>query len=261
MAGLAVSSAELGAWVGGYLWPLARIGAMLSIAPILGAQAVPARVRVGLALLLTLVIAPLAPTPADLDPVSLAGLWVTVQQVIIGLAMGFALLLVFAAFIVGGQIFAMQMGLGFAALVDPQRGVQVPVISQFYVLVTTLVFLALDGHLVVVEVLAESFRLLPVGTAGLGGAGLWALVTWGQEMFSGAVRIALPAIATLMLVNLAFGVMMRAAPQLNIFAVGFPITMTVGFLIMLWMLPAVPARLQALAESAFALLRGPLLGG
>lgn len=254
------TSTDIGAWVGSYLWPLARIGAMLSVAPILGAQTVPARVRIGLAILLTLVVAPLASTPR-LDPLSLAGLLVTAQQVVIGLAMGFALMLVFAAFIVGGQIFAMQMGLGFAALVDPQRGVQVPVISQFYVLMTTLVFLALDGHLVLVQVLAESFRLLPVGTAGLGAEGLWALVTWGREMFGAAVRIALPAITALMLVNLTFGVMMRAAPQLNIFAVGFPISMTAGFLVMLWMLPSIPLRLEELAAAAFALLRGPLWGG
>ncbi len=255
------SDVELISLLESYLWPFFRIAALVGIAPILGARMVPLRVRLGLALVLTVVIVPTLPATPLIDPLSATGLLVTVNQLIIGVAMGFALLLVFSAFVVGGQVFAMQMGLGFAAMVDPQRGVQVPMISQFYVLVATLVFLALNGHLVLIETLAESFRILPISEQGLPINGLRTLVAWGGQMFAAAVVIALPAIATLMIVNLAFGVMMRAAPQLNIFAVGFPISMTVGFIVMLTMLPAVTPQLTGLVEDIFLTVRRMLLGG
>lgn len=252
---MTISGADITAWLGTYLWPFFRIGALVGVAPLFGARTVPVRLRIGIALVLTAVIAPLLPSAPAIDPISALGVMVTVQQVLIGLAMGFSLLLVFGAFILGGQIFAMQMGLGFASMVDPQRGVQVPMVSQFYVLLVTLIFLALDGHLVVIQVLADSFRTMPVAPTGLDTTGLWTLVAWGGHMFSGAVLMALPAIATLMLVNLAFGVMMRAAPQLNIFAVGFPITMTAGFLVILVMLPGTPGKFTELLDAAFGLMR------
>jgi flagellar biosynthetic protein FliR len=242
------------------MWPFFRIAALVGVAPIFGARTVPMRIRLGLAVILTLVIAPLLPAAPAIDPLGPAGIMITVHQVLIGIAMGFALLMVFDAFIVGGQVFAMQMGLGFASLVDPQRGVQVPMVSQFYVLTATLVFLSLNGHLILIEVLAESFRTMPVAPSGLTSVGLWTLVGWGKQMFAGGVLIALPAIATLMIVNLGFGVMTRAAPQLNIFAVGFPISMTVGFAVMLVMLPTVVPQLEGLVDSVFLLLRQVLDG-
>lgn len=255
------SSTELLQLLTHYLWPFFRIGATVAVAPIFGARTVPARLRLGLAVMLTIVIAPLLPPPPAIDPVSVQGMLVTTQQLLIGLAMGFAVLLIFGAFVLGGQIFAMQMGLGFAAMVDPQRGVQVPMVSQFYVLVATLIFLTMDGHLVLISVLVGSFETIPVGVQGLGPAGLWTLVSWVSDMFVGAILMALPAITTLMLVNIAFGVMMRAAPQLNIFAVGFPISLTLGFVIMLVMLPNVAPRLVALVGENFAMIGRMLAAG
>ncbi len=258
---MTITSAEISGWVGSYLWPFFRIGALVGVAPIFGAHTVPVRVRIGLALALTLLVVPLLPPAPAIDALTGVGALVAFHQVAIGAAMGFALLLLFGAFVLGGEIFAMQMGLGFASLLDPQRGVQVPVVSQFYVLLATLVFLALDGHLVLLEVLVDSFRTIPVGPRGLAAASMYTLVGWAGHMFSGAVLIALPAITTLLVVNIAFGVMTRAAPQLNIFAVGFPVIMTAGFIAMWLTLPSVAAQLQTLAAAMFEFLRGLPAGG
>ncbi len=249
------SATEIITWISSYFWPFTRIAAMMSIAPILGTHTVPVRVRLGIAVILTLVIAPLVPHVGTVQPFSIAGGIVTIQQLLIGLAMGFAVRLVFSAVENGGQSIAMLMGLGFADMVDPQSGVTVPVISQFLTTLTGLIFLALDGHLVLIQVVAESFHTLPVSMTGLPLDGIWQLVMWASWIFAGAVLIALPAIAALLIVNLAFGVMTRAAPQLNIFAVGFPITLGLGFIILLVTLPSIVPKFTSLLSDAFSLIR------
>ncbi len=246
--------------VNAHVWPFVRIAAMMMIAPVFGVALVPVRVRILLALVLTAVIAPLLPPPPPLNPVSLPGLLVLVNQFLIGLAMGFALTVVFDAMIIGGQTIAMSMGLGFATMVDPQRGVNVPLVSQYFLILTTLLFLSLNGHLMLVEVLFDSFFKLPVGQGGIDQAGLWALVVWGGRMFVGAMQIALPAVIALMVVNLSFGVMSRAAPTLNLFAVGFPISMTLGFVIVLLSLPSLTESLSLLLTDAFSLIGRMLTG-
>jgi len=127
---------------------------------------------------------------------------------------------------------AQTMGLGFAQMNDPANGVTVPVVSQFYIIMATLLFLALNGHLVVIDVLAESFTMLPVSMQGISPDGIWMLIEWSSWIFTGAVLMSLPVVVALLLINVAFGVMMRAAPQLNVFAVGFPLTLTFGFIFM-----------------------------
>jgi flagellar biosynthetic protein FliR len=237
-----LTTAEINAGIGGYLWPLFRIGAALGALPMIGARFVPMRVRMGVALALVLVVAPLLPPAPAVEPLSPDGVLITANQIIIGAVMGFVLSIVFAVFVHGAQIIAMQMGLGFASMVDPENGVQVPVLSQFYSIIVTLLFLALDGHLALIEMLVDSFRLLPVAGGVFSAAGAWELVSWASLLFAGAVRVALPAIAALLLVNIAFGVMSRAAPQLNIFSIGFPISILFGFAIILFTLPALTSQ-------------------
>ncbi|TAM46763.1 MAG: flagellar type III secretion system protein FliR [Gammaproteobacteria bacterium] len=256
-----IAAADISAWIGTYLWPLFRIGALFGAMPVIGIRMVPGRVRLALALALTLVVAPIIPPAPAVDPLSVAGAMITLQQILIGAAMGFLLSLVFGAFVYAGQLVAMQMGLGFASLMDPQHGVEVPVISQFYLVVVTLVFLALDGHLAVIEVLVESFHALPVSPTGLTVATMWQIVTIGGHLFSGALSVALPALVAMLLVNLAFGVMTRAAPQLNIFSVGFPVTLLFGFVVLLLSLPLLGPQFQGLFDSEFALIRHLFAGG
>ncbi|HHL45931.1 MAG TPA: flagellar biosynthetic protein FliR [Gammaproteobacteria bacterium] len=249
------SAAEITAWIGALLWPFFRIGAMVMSAPITGAQTVPMRVKLFITLVLTMVIAPQLPPAPQIDPFSPMTLLLIIQQVLIGVAMGTALQLVFAAIVTGGQIIAYQMGLGFASMVDPQTGVTVPVVSQLYLLATSLLYLAFNGHLVLIEVVAESFNSMPIAPDGLTRDGIWQLVSWGSEMFAGAVLISIPTVAAILVVNIAFGVMVRAAPQLNIFAVGFPVTLTLGFLAMMFTFPSLLPQTEHLVQNVFLLIR------
>ncbi|MGB5305842.1 MAG: flagellar biosynthetic protein FliR [Gammaproteobacteria bacterium] len=256
-----ITSVELNAWVAALLWPFMRISAMFLAAPVLGARMMPVRVRIALALILALILAPTVMDNAiAIDPFSAPGLLVSVQQVLIGLAMGFTLQLVFSALVIAAHSLAMGMGLGFATAVDPQNGVQVPVLSQYYLTLSTLIFLALNGHLVMIQMLIDSFTSLPIGETGISREGLWALVGWGSRMFAGAVLIALTAMTSMLLINLAFGVMSRAAPQLNIFGVGFPVMMGAGFVIIMISLPSLTPHVTELLQDAFELM-GLLVGG
>jgi flagellar biosynthetic protein FliR len=157
--------------------------------------------------------------------------------------------MIFDALIIAGQTISMGMGLGFAMMVDPQRGVSVPVIGQFFVILGMLIFLALGGHLATLRLIADSFAALPLGVP-LPTDGVWVLVTYGSEMFAGALRIALPAATALLVVNIAFGVMSRAAPTLNLFAVGLPAGLLIGFLILLVNIEHLAALMATLLESS-----------
>ncbi|AHF01568.1 flagellar biosynthesis protein FliR [Thiomicrospira aerophila AL3] len=236
--------------LGLYFWPFVRIGAMLSIIPLFGMRGVPARVRILLSLLIAIVIAPMIPLPPPVDPFSWTGLGFMVQQILIGLAMGVILMVVFQAFVIAGQLIAMAMGLAFAMMVDPATGVQTPVVSQYFTILVTLLFLALDGHMMVIYILAGSFELLPVGANLLTVESLRLVYEFGRFMFSGGVLVALPAVTALLLINISFGVITRAAPALNIFAVGFPVTLLAGLVMLLFITPMVLPHLQELLNRA-----------
>jgi flagellar biosynthetic protein FliR len=240
-------------------WPFLRASAMLFAAPIFGARTLPATVRVLLALALAMLIVPLVPAPPAVDPLSLAGLVIGAQQIVIGVAMGFILAMVFSVLAQAGENVALGMGLGFASINDPSNGLSVPIVSQYYTIVGTLIFLGLGGHLLVIETLALSFRTLPVGLDGLGADVFFRIALWGAQMFAAAVLVALPAVASLLLVNLAFGVVTRASPQLNIFAVGFPIMIMVGLGAVLFTLPALTDQLADLTSVAFEFI-GRIIG-
>lgn len=257
---ITLATTEIMSWVGSFMWPLFRVIALVAAAPVFGARTVPVSIKMTFSVALTLIIFPLIPPVPAIDPLSGAGVLIIMNQILIGAAMGLALQLVFAMFIVGGQIIAFQMGLGFASMIDPGSGTQVPVISQFYVIMLTLVFLALDGHLIFIEIIVDSFRTLPISINGLTREGLWALVLWGGNMYAGAVQIALPAIASLLVINLTFGVVTRSAPQFNIFSIGFPVTMVAGFFIMLATLSVILPQIKRQLAAAFEFMRA-LAGG
>ena len=244
------TSAEMIQWLNSMFWPFVRVTAMMTIAPVFGGNLVPMRIKLVLALLITWVMLPLLPPVPAIEPFSALSVLITLQQMIIGMAIGFALQLIVAALIVGGQTVAMGMGLGFASMVDPQNGVQVPVIGQYYVVVATLLFLAMNGHLALLGVLADSFHSLPIGGAGLGRETLLEVAHWGTRLFAGGVLVALPAVSAILLANLAFGVVSRAAPQLNIFGVGFPVTLTLGFVVLMITLPGLFPQMSNLMTEA-----------
>ncbi|MCU0976229.1 MAG: flagellar biosynthetic protein FliR [Steroidobacteraceae bacterium] len=254
-------AAQITGWVTALLWPLLRISGLMLLAPVLGANVVPARLRMVLALALAVLVSPLAPPPPAFDPLSAEGVLAMAMQIAIGAAIGFAVQIAFDALVMAGQLVAMTMGLGFATLVDPARGGATPVLSQFLLILGILLFLSVDGHLALIGVLVDSFRWAPVGPAGLGPEGLWSLVLWGGKVFEAGLVIALPALIALLGVNLGMGVVSRAAPQLNLFAVGFPVAMLFGFLVLLISLPALQGVFLGLLEGAFSVAAGVGGGG
>lgn len=255
---LTIGSVQLSAWLAAFLWPFARVLGLLIAAPVFGNPRFPLRVRLGLALLITVVVAPTLPPVPQVAPDSLAGLGIFAQQLLIGLTMGFAVRLIFTAVEMAGELIGLQMGLGFAMFYDPQNAGQMPVVGQFLGVLTTLIFLALNGHLLMLSALAESFRDLPVGT--LPGSGRWLdIAGWGAGIFSAALLLAMPVIAALLTVNLALAALTRASPQLNVFAIGFPITLAVGFAALLltlpWLPPGIEGLLRETMERLFSLGR------
>lgn len=256
---ITLTTGQLEGWISQLFWPFVRIGACFMVAPAFGALFIPARLRIVLAGAVALLVAPLIAIPANVSALSPAGVVITIQQVIIGVALGFALQVLFDSVAMGGQLLANSMGLSFAFNVDPMRGTGTPALGQLYALLVMLTFLALDGHLALIEVLVEGFRTLPVGETGLGKDALWSLVGWGTQIFSGALAVALPGVTALLIVNIAFGVMSRAAPALNLFAVGFPITLVFGLVIVVVALPALQSSFVRLLGQGFVLIRS--LGG
>lgn len=249
----ALDLAQLPVWLGGLFWAMGRVGGLCLVAPVFGATVIPMRVRAAVVMVLTLVLAPLA--PATIDPLSADGVATMVGQVLIGAAVGFVLRLVFEAVSLGGQLVAQSMSLGFAEMVNPQGGGSSTVLSQFYLLLVTLLFLAMDGHLRLIALLADSFRSLPPGTSAINLNGLQAVVGFGAQLFAGAVRVALPAMTSLLVVNIGFAAISRAAPSMNLFAVGFPITVSLGFIALWLALRSLPGAFDALQNQAWSLMR------
>jgi flagellar biosynthetic protein FliR len=198
-----------------------------------------------------------APTIAPFSPQAIV---VVFQQLLIGVALGFALQIVFDSLGLAGQVLANSMGLSFAFNVDPLRGSSTAALGQLYIILATLTFLALGGHLALLEVLIAGFTTLPVGMEGLGREGLWKMVLWGGQLFAGAISVALPGVTALLIVNLAFGVVSRAAPTLNLFAVGFPISLVIGLLVVLAGIGPLQQGVAELIAPGFAFLRS-LQGG
>ncbi|WP_416885086.1 flagellar biosynthetic protein FliR [Marinospirillum sp.] len=226
-----LTDAELTAYIGTFLWPFFRIGAFFMAAPIFGANFVPMPVRIGLAFLTTLLLMPLLPpVPVVMDALSPQTWLLVAQQLLIGISLGFIVQLLFQVFIIFGQIVAMQIGMGMAQMADPSSGINVTVLSQYGLVMTNLVFLAAGGHLVIIHTLAESFTVIPVGWEGMTRERAWILANQGAWLFAGALLMALPIIIAKLVVNIALGVVTRAAPQLNIFVIGFPIMMMLGLL-------------------------------
>jgi len=254
---LLLEVADLERWLAQHAWVFVRVGAFVMAAPVLGTQVVPARIRLILALLATLAIAPgTAALPVEL---SAATVVLVLQQLLVGLALAFFLQVLIHLFVMAGQMMAMQMGLGFASMMDPANGINVTVLSQFFLLLATLLFLALDGHLAMLAVLAESLHVLPV-EAGLPTGSLYQLAVWGSWLFGGALLMALPVVTSLLIINCCLGVVTRAAPQLNIFVIGFPLMMVVGLFIVWASLQGVLPRFETFTGEALSAMEAWLDG-
>lgn len=246
---LSVTSAQLGAWLVAFLWPFVRLLALISTSPVFGEAQVPRRVKVALAALLAIAIAPTLPPLPAVPLVSAGGVWILAQQVIIGAAMGFSMRLVFAGVQAAGEYAGLQMGLSFATFFDPASGGQTMVLARMLNLLAVLIFLALDIHLMMIAMLAESFRMLPIADAPLSAGGWQLLALAGGHLFSLGVMLSLPLVTALLTLNLAMGILNRASPQLSIFSVGFPVTILGGIIMLQQLMP----HLSPFLEREFAL--------
>lgn len=251
---LELTDTQIGTWVATFILPLFRVTAVLMTMPILGTKMLPARIRLYAALAITVVIVPGLPPLPEIDPLSLRGVLLCAEQVIVGALFGLALQMLFQAFVVAGQIIAVQMGMAFASMVDPANGVNVTVVSQFMTMLVSILFLLMNGHLLVLEVMTESFTTLPIGSA-LMVNHFWEMAGRMSWVLGAGLLLVLPAITALLVVNIAFGVMTRAAPQLNIFSIGFPLTLVLGLAIFWVTLADIFSHYQLLASEALQWLR------
>lgn len=248
---ISISSAQLDAWLALFVFPLSRVLGLLVSAPVFGNAVLPVRVRLLAGLAIAFALAPALPPMPAVSAGSWIGFAIIAEQMLIGVLLGFTLGITFRAVDFAGGLIGLQMGLSFATFFDPASGGQTPVIAEVLGLLTTLIFLGLNGHLLALSVLAESFSLLPVGTTPIHAAAFSALAAWSVTLFSAGLLLALPLITALLIANIALGVLARVAPQLNLFAVGFPVTLALGFLVLLLSLPYIGAALEGLFARGF----------
>lgn len=234
---ITLTSVELNTWIAALLWPLTRILGLITASPLFGNNAVPVSMKVSLGLLLATIMAPTIPAVPAADPMSMAGLLILMQELLIGAAMGLSMRIVFAAIEFAGEVASMTMGLGFATFFDPNSAGRSSAIGQLLALVATMAFLAVNAHLVLLSALAESFVTLPISATPMSVGAPLELAKWGGKIFSAGLQLSLPIIAALLITNVALGILTRAAPQLNLFGIGFPVTLGVGLLTISLVMP------------------------
>lgn len=216
-----------------YALPFMRISGLLGAMVSFSAKTVPTPIRALFAVVLAIMVMPVVPAVPVEDVLGVDTFIMGMQQVIIGLSIGFISTMVLETFVIAGQVVAMQTGLGFASIVDPINGINVPAVGQFYLILATLLFLAFDGHINMIQMIVMSFQAFPIGEAWWTPAQLKSIVSWSAWMFIAATTLSLAPIVSLLIINLAFGVMTKAAPQLNIFSIGFSFAQ-IGGLLIIW---------------------------
>jgi len=253
---ISITEAQLAAWISPLFWPFLRTLALFTAAPVFSSRAIPIRAKVALAFFVALAMQaslPDMPVVGFNDPQVLA---VVMQQVGVGLAIGFAVRVVFTAVELAGEVVGFQMGLNFAAFFDPAIGAQSSAVARFFGQMTSLLFLVMNGHLMVLIAVNKSFRAFPIDQNFLQSLAQMKLQRLGADLFASALWIALPMVGMLMFANLALGIVSRVAPQMNIFAVGFPITLVVGLIGIAVTLPMLDQPFMALMERSIEIFSG-----
>jgi flagellar biosynthetic protein FliR len=245
-----MQAAYLMNYLSDFMWPFARVTGLLLIAPLIGSSYIPLYIKVLVATAITIFVYPLVKFPSNVDPLTIQGVSILAQQLMIGLTIGLIMQVAFSAITIAGENIALTMGLGFASMTDPANGVTIPVVSQLMTVFASLYFLALNGHIALIELLINSFVNLPIdGLLSLDTA--MSVAEWGGRMFIGALLVAIPAVTALLVVNIAMGLMTRVAPQMNVFSVGFPLTMMLGFIFIAISIPMAMRIFQDLLEHSF----------
>lgn len=249
---ISFSEAQIAAWLSPLIWPFVRVLALFTSAPVFSQRAIPLRLKVGLAFLIALCAQPVLGEQPVVSIASAQALGTLVQQVVVGLSVGFAVRLVMAAVEVAGEVIGLQMGLNFASFFDPTSNAQLSAVARFMVQVATLLFIVINGHLLVLMAVLKSFEAFPVDGNFMHSIAQMRIHEMGSAVFSSAFWIALPMIAMLLFMNLVLGIISRVAPQMNIYAVGFPVTLTVGLMGLLATLPLLEQPMVALLQKGMA---------
>ncbi|NBC50102.1 MAG: flagellar biosynthetic protein FliR [Gammaproteobacteria bacterium] len=247
---LEVTFDQLQTWLATFLWPFTRITAFLAASPLWGHSSVPNEAKVGLAVAISIVIAPVMPPLPDVPILSWAGVWIIVEQVIIGLAMGMVMQFTFGVVQAAGVFIGLKMGLAFATFFDPGSGTNMVVLSRILLMITLLMFLAFNGHLIVLEILATSFQTLPIGLGGFNPGAFEMLARYSGVIFTTGTLLALPVVGPLITISLALGILNRSAPQLTVFSIGFPTQLIVGMFLLMVMMSDISTFLERLFTHA-----------
>lgn len=257
---ITLTTSEIQHWLLAFFFPLARVLAVLAAAPPFNNPGLTVRVRMVIGLAVTFAITPALPAIPHIDPGSGLGLLVFAQQLLIGFAIGFSMRLVFSAVDLAGEVISLQMGLGFASSYDPQSAGQTGVVSEFLGLLALLVFMAINGHLMVIATLTKSFSVIPIRTFSTNAGTWWEVTRAGGIIFSSGLLLSLPMLIALMITNLALAILSRAAPQLNLMAIGFPLTLALGLAALMFGLSYLSMPLQRLFEYGLESMLGHFAG-
>lgn len=257
---LTVTFAQLETWISLFFWPFCRFSGLFISAPILSHTSIPNRVKLGVALMLSILVGPLLPPMPDVPLFSWASFGVVVEQLLIGVTIGLVMQIIFAAIQAAGEYIGLQMGLAFASFFSPDSGANTMILSRFFYVFATLLFVSIDGHLILIETVIRSFAWLPVGSvASLPSDLFMAVVRFGSVVFSAGILLALPVFGALLIVNLTLGILNRSAPQLTVFSVGFPMSLTLGMVLLVVLMTELGSYLQALFQLGFEFLDSLLL--
>jgi len=214
------------------LLPFTRISAMMMVMVGVGVKTIPGPIKTAYAVAITIMVMPMLPPSPFTNLFSFEMIIRVTQQIIIGSAVGFVSVMFLQIFVIAGQAIAMQSGLGFASMVDPANGMSVPAVGQFFLILSTLLFWTIDGHIAMMQLIVQSFHLLPITDEWIAIGSFYDLAVFGGWMFAAALMLSIAPLVAMLVINLSFGIMTRAAPQLNIFSIGFPFTMMSGLIVM-----------------------------
>ncbi|XTZ39920.1 flagellar biosynthetic protein FliR [Salmonella enterica] len=251
---LNITSDQWLTWLSIYFWPLLRVLALIMTAPVLSESRIPRRVKLGLGLIITVVIAPTLPPVPNVAIFSAEALWLGAQQILIGVAIGFTMQFAFAAIRHAGEVIGLQMGLSFATFIDPTSHLNMPVLARILDMLAMLLFLTFNGHLWLISMLVDTFHTLPIGGDPVNSNAYLALTRAAGMIFLNGLMLALPIITLLLTINLSLGLLNRMAPQLSVFVIGFPVTLSVGILLITAMMPLVAPFCERLFSELFNLL-------
>jgi len=250
-----VTFAQLQMWLTLFLWPFARVAAFIMACPLLGHSSIPNQAKIGLAVLLAVVLGPTLPPMPNVPVYSWAGLGILVEQMLIGVALGLVIQVMFTVVQAAGEFIGLQMGLAFATFFSPDTGANTMILSRLLYFLTLLMFMAFNGHLIAIEILATTFTTLPVASMSLN-AGAWEmLVRFGGTIFMAGMLLALPLMGSLLIINLSLGILNRTAPQFTVFSIGFPMSLTAGLFLLMVLMNDLGKFLQGLFTQALQFMQ------